>query len=150
MEIDELKETNDFTKKTITKQNESKPSQAFVVAGWLALATGFIAYNIGLYNSDMQLNEKGYYFTIMLFGLFSVIALQKNVRDKMDGIPVTNIFFSISWAGVLISIGLLIIGLFNADLLLSEKGFFGMSFVLSLFAALSVQKNTRDSIDTSK
>ena len=147
MEIDEFKETADPIRKRVLDDNKSKPSQAFVVVAWLALATGFISYNVGLYNSDMQLNEKGYYFTILLFGLFSAVALQKNVRDKMDGIPVTSIFFSISWAGALISIALLIIGLFNADLLLSEKGFFGMSFVLSLFAAISVQKNTRDSID---
>ncbi|MFT4838531.1 MAG: putative membrane protein YiaA, partial [Oleispira sp.] len=26
----------------------------------------------------------------------------------------------------------------------SEKGFYGMSFLLSLFAAIAVQKNTRD------
>jgi len=39
---------------------------------------------------------------------------------------------------------LLIIGLWNADLGLSEKGFYGMSFTLSLFAAIAVQKNTRD------
>jgi len=38
----------------------------------------------------------------------------------------------------------LIIGLWNADLLLSEKGFYAMSYTLSLFAAIAVQKNTRD------
>ena len=42
------------------------------------------------------------------------------------------------------SITLLIIGLWNADLELSEKGFYGMSFLLSLFSAITVQKNTRD------
>ncbi|MCH9660821.1 MAG: hypothetical protein K0U54_07905, partial [Bacteroidetes bacterium] len=30
------------------------------------------------------------------------------------------------------------------DLDLSEKGFYGMSFMLSLFSAVAVQKNTRD------
>ena len=30
------------------------------------------------------------------------------------------------------------------DLALSEKGFYGMSFTLALFAAIAVQKNTRD------
>ena len=91
-----------------------------------------------------MLNEKGYYFTILLFGLFSVISVQKAVRDKMEAIPVTDIYYSISWFTTMISIALLIIGLWNADLLLSEKGFYGMSFLLSLFAAIAVQKNTRD------
>ena len=95
-------------------------------------------------NASMLLNEKGYYFTILLFGLFSVISVQKSVRDKQEGIEVTDIYYSISWFTTIASILLLIIGLWNANLELSEKGFYGMSFTLSLFAAVTVQKNTRD------
>ena len=39
---------------------------------------------------------------------------------------------------------LLTIGLWNAALPAAEKGFGAMSFVLSLFAAVAVQKNVRD------
>ena len=92
----------------------------------------------------MELNEKGYYFTVLLFGLFSAVSVQKSVRDKLEGVPVTDIYYSISWFTTVASIVLLVIGLWNADLLLSEKGFYGMSFLLSLFAAIAVQKNTRD------
>ena len=42
------------------------------------------------------------------------------------------------------SILLLVVGLWNAELLLSEKGFFAISYILSLFASVSVQKNIRD------
>lgn len=121
-----------------------KPSVAFVGASWMTLIIGMTAYCIGLYNSEMAYNEKGYYFTILLFGLFSIISVQKSVRDRLEGIPVTDLYYSISWFSTIASIVLLIIGLWNADLLLSEKGFFGMSFVLGLFSALAVQKNTRD------
>ncbi|MBN9283386.1 MULTISPECIES: inner membrane protein YiaA [Flavobacterium] len=127
-----------------TKPSLQKPSNAFVGASWIVLLTGIVSFCIGLFNATMQLNEKGYYFTILLFGLFSVISVQKSVRDKMEGIPVTEIYYGISWFSMIASITLLIIGLWNADLLLSEKGFFGMAFVLSLFAAITVQKNTRD------
>ena len=92
----------------------------------------------------MELNEKGYYFTILLFGLFSVVSVQKSVRDRLEGIPVTEIYYGISWFTTIASILLLIIGLWNADIDLSEKGFYGMSFTLALFAAVAVQKNTRD------
>ena len=92
----------------------------------------------------MQLNEKGYYFTILLFGLFSVISVQKSVRDRDEGIPVTDTYYGISWFTTITSITLLIIGLWNADLFLSEKGFYGMAFTLSLFASVAVQKNIRD------
>jgi uncharacterized membrane protein YiaA len=121
-----------------------KPSNAFIAASWVALFTGAIAYNIGLWNAQMQLNEKGYYFTVLMFGLFSAVSLQKAVRDQLEGIPVTNIYYGISWISTLLSILLLIIGLWNASLQLSEKGFYGMSFTLALFAAIAVQKNIRD------
>ncbi|MDI9340317.1 MAG: YiaA/YiaB family inner membrane protein [Sediminibacterium sp.] len=55
-----------------------KPSVAFVGASWLALLTGMVAYNVGLWNATMLLNEKGYYFAIMMYGLFSVVDLFHN------------------------------------------------------------------------
>ena len=121
-----------------------RPSPAFISASWTALFIGMISYCVGLWNASMWLNEKGYYFTILLFGLFSVVSVQKSVRDRVEGIPVTEIYYSISWFTTIASIVLLIIGLWNADLELSEKGFYGMAFTLSLFAAVAVQKNTRD------
>ena len=123
---------------------DQKPTSAFIGASWSALLIGMTSYCIGLWNADMMLNEKGYYFTILLFGLFSVISVQKAVRDKMENIPVTDIYYSISWFASMASIVLLVIGLWNADLLLSEKGFYGMSYLLSLFSAIAVQKNIRD------
>ena len=122
-----------------------KPSNAFVAASWATLLTGVTAYIIGLWNSEMLLNEKGYYFTILMYGLFSAISLQKSVRDQLDGIPVTNIYYGLSWFSTILAVVLLVVGLWNADLLRSEKGFYAMSFLMSLFAAIAVQKNTRDS-----
>lgn len=123
---------------------DGRPTPAFISASWMALLIGMVAYCIGLWNAYMQLNEKGYYFTILLFGLFSVISVQKSVRDRQEGIQVTDLYYGISWFTTIASITLLIIGLWNADLALSEKGFYAMSFTLSLFAAVAVQKNTRD------
>ncbi len=125
--------------------NMNKPTKAFRIASLAALVLGVGAYFIGLYNAPMALNEKGYYFTIMLFGLFSVVSLQKTVRDKMEGVPTTKAYFLASAVATGSAIVLLVIGLLNAELLLSEKGFFGMAFTLSLFAAITVQKNIRDS-----
>ena len=129
-------------------QTQNKPTKAFRIASLAALIVGVSAYFIGLYNAPMALNEKGYYFTIMLFGLFSVVSLQKTVRDKMEGVPTTKAYFLASAVATASAIALLVIGLLNAELLLSEKGFFGMAFILSLFAAITVQKNVRDSQTT--
>ena len=76
-------------------QNPGKPSAAFIGASWLALFIGVAAFLIGLWNADMQLNEKGYYFTVLMFGLFSAISVQKTVRDQLEGIPVTKMRINI-------------------------------------------------------
>ncbi len=121
-----------------------KPSLAFIGASWAALLIGVVAFNIGLWNAEMQLNEKGYYFTVLMFGLFAAISVQKAVRDQLEGIPVTNLYYGIAWFATILSIILITVGLWNADVSRSEKGFYAMSFVLSIFSAIAVQKNTRD------
>lgn len=126
------------------KPQFQRPTAAFVGASWLALLIGAATYLIGLWNSAMPLNEQGYYFTILMYGLFAAVSLQKSVRDRLEGIPVTGIYFGLCWMSLLLSLLLLAVGLSNATLTLSEKGFYAMSFVLSLFAAVAVQKNVRD------
>lgn len=129
---------------TVTIQ---KPSAAFIGASWVALGAGVIAYNIGLFNAAMQLNEKGYYFTVLMFGLFAAISVQKSVRDRLEGIAVTNIYYGLAWFCTALAVVLLTVGLWNAnELARSEKGFYAMSFLLALFGAVAVQKNTRDTL----
>ena len=128
------------------KNYSNQPSSAFIGASWFALIAGFSSFIIGLWNSDtMELNERGYYFAVIMYGLFSAVSIQKCVRDKIEGINVTPIYYGLSWASTVIALVLLVIGLWNSGLDLSERGFFGMSFLLSMFSAIAVQKNTRDS-----
>ena len=127
-----------------------KTSNAFVAASWIALGVGMIGFLIGLWKSGMQLNERGYYFTVLMFGLFSVVSLQKSVRDKLEGLFVTDIYYGICWFSTILSIVLLIVGLWNATLLPSEKGFYAFAFLLALFGAVAVQKNTRDNFPNNK
>ncbi len=121
-----------------------KPSGAFIIASWVALGAGMAGYLIGLWKAEMLLNEKGYYFTLLMFGLFAVVSVQKSVRDRLEGIPVTDIYYGLSWFATILAIILLAVGLWNATLLPSEKGFYAFSFLLGLFGAIAVQKNTRD------
>ena len=147
METQGFNETQHMEEKTVkptSKFDAIRPTAAFIGAAWAALGIGLISYCIGLWNAEMELNEKGYYFAIILFGLFSAISVQKCVRDRVEGVDVTDIYYGISWVMTITSIVLLVVGLRNADLFLSEKGFYGMSFTLALFASIAVQKNTRD------
>ncbi|MBS7232264.1 MULTISPECIES: inner membrane protein YiaA [Flavobacterium] len=126
-----------------------KTSNAFIAASWVALGAGTVGFIVGLARAEMLLNEKGYYFTVLMFGLFAVVSLQKSVRDRLEKLPVTDIYYGICWFGTLLSIVLLVVGLWNATILPSEKGFYAFAFLLALFGAISVQKNTRDNMSLS-
>ncbi len=127
-----------------------KPSNAFIAASWVALGAGMLGFLTGLWRAQLQLNEKGYYFTVLMFGLFAVVSVQKSVRDRLEGIPVTDIYYGLSWFSTILSIILLVVGLWNATMLPSEKGFYAFAFLLAMFGAIAVQKNTRDSQQATK
>ena len=128
----------------LNTNHPAPPTVAFVGASWAALLAGSVAFVVGLWNAEMALSEKGYYLTVLMFGLFSAVSLQKSVRDRIEGITVSPIYFGIAWVSVGASLLLLAVGLWNSLLMPSEKGFYAMSFALSLFAAVAVQKNVRD------
>lgn len=121
-----------------------KPTGAFIAASWTAMLVGALVYLAGLWNAEMQLNEKGYYFILLMYGLFSAVSLQKSVRDKLEAIPVTGIYYGLCWVSLGLAVLLLTVGLWNATLADSEKGFYAMSFLLALFGSVAVQKNIRD------
>jgi uncharacterized membrane protein YiaA len=123
---------------------KNQPSLAFVFVSWSALFAGALAFLIGLWNADIMLNEKGTFFTLLMFGLFAAVSVQKSVRDREEGIPVTDTYYGISWVAAIMAVLLLTIGLWGATMTLSEKGFYAMAYALSMFAAITVQKNTRD------
>ncbi|ACT93806.1 inner membrane protein YiaA [Dyadobacter fermentans] len=124
--------------------NAQKTSGAFIAASWIALGVGMAGFIIGLWRSEMLLSEKGYYFTVLMYGLFAAVSVQKSVRDRLEGIPVTAIYYGISWFSTILAIVLLVVGLWNATLFPSEKGFYAFAYLLGIFGAIAVQKNTRD------
>ncbi len=122
----------------------NRPTSAFIAASWVALLAGAVGFMIGLWYANMPLHENGYYLVILLYGLFSAASLQKTIRDQLEEIPVTTIYYGLCWASMAVCIVLLLISLWNADITMSEKGFYIMSFLLSLFGVVATQKNIRD------
>ncbi|WP_416262622.1 inner membrane protein YiaA [Gibbsiella quercinecans] len=120
-------------------------SPAFIVISWLAMLGGALVYLVGLWRADMELNEKGYYVAVLVLGLFAAVSLQKTVRDRLESIPTTQLYHMVCLLAFAIAVILLVIGLWNASLMPSEKGFYGVSFFMALFGAVAVQKNIRDS-----
>jgi uncharacterized membrane protein YiaA len=126
--------------------SSAKPTAAFVGASWAALLIGIVAFGVGLWNATMVASEKGFYAAVLVLGLFAAVSLQKSVRDRAEGLPVSALYMGLSWLAVAIAIVMLVVGLVNSGLILSEKGFYGLAFAMSLFAAVAVQKNVRDTL----
>ncbi len=122
----------------------NQPSPAFIGASWAVLFIGVVSYCFGLWNAKMMLNEKGFYFAVLCLGLYSAVSLQKTIRDRMEGIPTSRMYYMISWFALIVAVALELVGLWNVALTLSEKGFYLIAFTMSLFASITVQKNVRD------
>ena len=59
----------------MTTFQAQRPTGAFIAASWVALLVGGLAYAVGLWNSNMQASEQGYYFILLMYGLFSAVSL---------------------------------------------------------------------------
>ena len=122
----------------------NRPTGAFIAASWAALFIGAVTYIVGIWNATMPLQGKGYYLAVLMYGLFAAVSLQKSVRDRIEDIPVTALYFGLCWISLGFVVLLLTVGLWNAPFASTEKGYYAMSFLLSLFGAVTVQKNVRD------
>ncbi len=126
--------------------SSAKPTAAFVGASWAVLILGMVSFAVGLWNATMTKSEKGFYAAVLVLGVFAAVSLQKSVRDRVEGLPVSALYLGLSWAVVAVAVVMLMVGLWNSGMLLSEKGFYGLAFAMTLFAAVAVQKNVRDTL----
>jgi uncharacterized membrane protein YiaA len=124
----------------------TKPTAAFVGASWAVLLLGLVSFAVGLWNATMARSEKGFYAAVLVLGVFAAVSLQKSVRDRAEGLPVTALYLGLAWAVVTLATVMLAVGLWNSGMALSEKGFYGLAFAMTLFAAVAVQKNVRDAL----
>ncbi|MFI5492296.1 inner membrane protein YiaA [Actinoplanes sp. NPDC051859] len=131
---------------TSQPSTSAKPTAAFIGASWAALFLGVVTYAVGLWNASMTKSEKGFYAAVLVLGVFAAVSLQKSVRDKAEGLPVSALYLGLSWGVVGLGIVMLVVGLWNSGMQLNEKGFYGLAFAMTLFAAVAVQKNVRDTM----
>ncbi|MEK4029437.1 MULTISPECIES: YiaA/YiaB family inner membrane protein [Bacillaceae] len=57
---------------------------AFTVLSYFTFFAGVFLFSVGLYNADMQLNEKGYYIAVMILVAVGAILTQKVTRDNAE------------------------------------------------------------------
>jgi uncharacterized membrane protein YiaA len=65
-------------------------SPAFSIVSWIALVGGIVTYLLGLWNAEMQLNEKGYYFAVLVLGLFSAAHTHDSALCCVSIIPIAR------------------------------------------------------------
>lgn len=126
------------------KLQSLNPSAIYMNLSLFTFLFSIIVFGVGLFNAEMELSEKGFYTIAIIFGFYSVVTLQKTLRDKIEGYEVNEAYMKLSYVGVATPIILMAVGLFNAELELNEKGFFAVTFIMSLFSSVVVQKNIRD------
>ncbi len=122
------------------KKSIKKDDKLSLISTVSACVLGMSAFFIGLYNSEMTLSEQGYYAVLLLYSVFSSISLQKTMLEIDSGISVSKFYRNICMISIVLALLFFIMGLFNAELLKSEKGFYAMSYVLTLFSSLGIQK----------
>jgi len=121
-----------------------RPTGAYVGGTYAALGIGALGFAVGLWNAEMTLSEKGFYFIALLYGLFAAVSLQRVNRDKAECLPVSSAYSSLCYGALGSALLAILVGLWNATLLLSEKGYYAVCFILAIYAAITLQKNIRD------
>ena len=108
---------------------------------------GITVYVIGIFRSRMEVNEMGFYFAVLILGLFATVSVQEVLRNRYENIPVSGVYFSLALLALVSALTMFIIALIRVELLPSEVGFYGISYFLTLFGAICVQKMVRDRED---
>lgn len=122
-----------------------KPTWAFVGATWAALLIATGTFAVCMWRMDMADVEIWLYLSLLLFGLFGVVSVTKAVRDREEGIPVTNIYHALSWLAVLLPMSAMCLYLLNVSTLTEvQRGMLFLTYMFAVFSAVVVQKNVRD------
>ncbi len=75
----------DYVEEVIGMQKYRKRNTtAFTVLAYFTFVAGVLLFSIGLYNADMELNEKGYYIAVMILVAVGAILTQKVTRDNAE------------------------------------------------------------------
>lgn len=99
-------------------------------AAKIALPVGILVYATGLWPICPTLSEKGYYIALLALGLFSVVVYVHLRRHQCFSAKMKT------WCQLmlLVSMGLLAVGLWNEPITLSQRLIYFIAWVISLIA----------------
>ncbi|MFN8127021.1 MAG: YiaA/YiaB family inner membrane protein [Candidatus Nanopelagicales bacterium] len=122
------------------------PSGAWQGVSWFAFALGAITFLYAAWYAPLiTVGERYFLYTAALFSLYGCLGVAKVVRDRQEGIPVTALFYGLSYVAALAPFILVSYNLvFDSVLPLSSRTILGLSFALTAYATLAIAKNERD------
>ncbi len=122
------------------------PSGAWQGVSWFAFALGAIVFLYGVwYAPGISVGERYFLYTAALFSLYGCLGVSKVVRDRQEGIPVTALFYGLSFVAAIAPFALVSYNMiFDSTLLVSTRTLLGMTFALTAYATLGIAKNERD------
>lgn len=123
------------------------PTAAFQGVCWFAFAVGAITYLFAVwYAPDATVADRYFLYTAFLFSIFGCISVSKAVRDKQEKIPVTGLFYGLSYVAAIVPLIMVGYNLAFESLYVdtSQRALIGMAYAISAFAVLAISKNERD------
>jgi len=111
---------------------------AFVLGPTTFFYTAWYAPTVGA-------TDRFFLYTAVLFSFFGSLSVSKSVRDRQEGVPITGLFYGLSWVAALTPFVLVVYYLtFYSDMEGSYRALLGMAYSLATFAVLAIAKNERD------
>ncbi|MFJ7173284.1 inner membrane protein YiaB [Citrobacter freundii] len=95
---------------------------------WILFLSGALIYVIGLWQACPLLSGKGYFLGVLMTGMFVAYVYQRAVNLNQSD----ERFASVCQMVVLITVGLLLVGVWNAPLSPLEKGLYPVAFIVCL------------------
>lgn len=123
------------------------PSGAFQGIAWFAFVLGALSYLYAAwYTPGSDTTTKYFLYTAFLFSIFGALSVSKVVRDKEEKIPVTGLYYGLSFVAALAPfvIGGYYLAVDALAIPVTNRGLIGMAFVVATFATITIAKNERD------
>lgn len=109
---------------------------------WILFLSGALIYVIGLWRACPLLSGKGYFLGVLMTGMFVTYVYQHTENLNQDD----ERFVSVCQMVALITVGLLLVGVWNAPLAPLEKGLYPAAFFVCLWGQILLLRlqNTGD------
>ena len=103
---------------------------------WILFLSGILTYSIGLWRACPLLSGKGYFLGALMTGMFVTYAYQRAVNLNQND----ERFASVCQMVALITIGLLLVGVWNTPLAPIEMGLYPAAFFVCLLGQVLLMR----------